>query len=68
MEWRWQYVFPQEGRWKNAKIGEEGPHHADELPDQKAVREACFQNGSDQARQYHTFPPFFRHAAFGKRV
>lgn len=23
-EWRWQWVFPQENRWKNTKTGEEG--------------------------------------------
>jgi integron integrase len=23
-EWRWQWVFPQENRWKNARAGEEG--------------------------------------------
>lgn len=26
-EWRWQWVFPQENRWKNTKTGEEGRHH-----------------------------------------
>jgi integrase len=29
-EWRWQWVFPQEYRWKNTKTGEEGRHHMDE--------------------------------------
>ena len=23
-DWRWQWVFPQENRWKNGKTGEEG--------------------------------------------
>ena len=23
-DWRWQWVFPQENRWKNAKTGEQG--------------------------------------------
>jgi len=39
-EWRWQWVFPQENRWKNAKTGEEGRHHVDESLVQKAVRDA----------------------------
>jgi serine/threonine protein kinase len=26
-EWRWQWVFPQENRWKNPKTLEEGRHH-----------------------------------------
>jgi len=29
-EWRWQWIFPQENRWRNAKTGEEGRHHMDE--------------------------------------
>jgi len=29
-DWRWQWVFPQEHRWKNGKTGEEGRHHVDE--------------------------------------
>jgi len=26
-EWAWQFVFPQEHRWVNAKTGEQGRHH-----------------------------------------
>lgn len=29
-EWRWQWAFPQETRWKNTKTGEEGRHHTHE--------------------------------------
>jgi integrase len=29
-EWRWQWVFPQENRWKNTKTGEQGRHHVHE--------------------------------------
>jgi integrase len=29
-EWRWQWVFPQENRWRNADTREEGRHHIDE--------------------------------------
>ncbi|MGQ9485535.1 MAG: tyrosine-type recombinase/integrase, partial [Desulfosoma sp.] len=39
-EWRWQWVFPQENRWKNQKTGEEGPHHVHESIIQKAVNGA----------------------------
>ena len=39
-EWRWQWVFPQENRWKNSKTGEMGRHHVDESLVQKAVRRA----------------------------
>jgi integron integrase len=31
-DWRWQWVFPQEHRWRNAVTGEEGRHHVDESP------------------------------------
>lgn len=29
-DWRRQWVFPQENRWKNTKTGEQGRHHVDE--------------------------------------
>lgn len=29
-EWRCQWVFPQENRWKNTKTGEQGRHHVHE--------------------------------------
>jgi hypothetical protein len=37
---RWQWVFPQENRWKNTKTGEEGRHHVHETILQRAVKEA----------------------------
>ncbi len=37
-DWRWQWVFPQENRWKNSGAGEEGRHHVDESILQKAFR------------------------------
>lgn len=39
-DWRWQWVFPQEKRWKNTKTGEEGRHHTHETILQRAVKEA----------------------------
>jgi integrase len=39
-EWRWQWVFPQEHRWKNPRTREQGRHHTDESIIQKAVYEA----------------------------
>jgi len=29
-DYRWQWVFPQENRWKNTKNSEEAPHHVEE--------------------------------------
>lgn len=39
-EWRWQWVFPQENRWRNSRTGEEGRHHVDESILQKAFKQA----------------------------
>lgn len=54
-EWRWQWVFPQENRWKNTKTGEEGRHHVDESLVQKAVREAVTRAGLTKRATCHTF-------------
>jgi integron integrase len=44
-EWRWQWVFPQERRWKNHKTGEEGRHHLHETILQRAVKIAANKAG-----------------------
>jgi len=31
-DWRWQWVFPQESRWRNRETGEQGRHHVHEGP------------------------------------
>jgi integrase len=54
-EWRWQWVFPQENRWRNTKTGEEGRHHVDESLVQKAVREAVARAGLTKRATCHTF-------------
>lgn len=54
-EWRWQWVFPQEYRWKNAKTAEQGRHHVDESLVQKAVREAVIRAGLTKRATCHTF-------------
>jgi integron integrase len=54
-EWRWQWVFPQEHRWKNAKTGEEGRHHMDESLIQKAVKAAVFHAQLTKRATCHTF-------------
>ncbi len=54
-EWRWQWVFPQENRWKNAKTGEQGRHHVDESLVQKAVRQAVTAAGLTKRATCHTF-------------
>jgi len=54
-EWRRQWVFPQENRWRNAKTGEEGRHHVDESLVQKAVRTAVARAGLIKRATCHTF-------------
>ncbi len=53
-EWRWQWAFPQENRWKNTKTGE-GRHHIDESLVQKAVRDAVGRAGLTKRATCHTF-------------
>jgi integron integrase len=54
-EWRWQWVFPQENRWKNPKTGEEGRHHVHESIIQKAVNAAVKKAGLAKRATCHTF-------------
>jgi len=54
-EWRWQWVFPQEHRWKNTKTGEEGRHHVHESIIQKAVAAAVRKAGLVKRITCHTF-------------
>jgi integron integrase len=54
-DWRWQWVFPQENRWRNTKTGEQGRHHTDESLVQKAVREAVNKAGLTKRATCHTF-------------
>jgi len=54
-EWRWQWVFPQENRWKNIKTGEEGRHHVHESIIQKAVNGAVIKAGLAKRATCHTF-------------
>jgi len=54
-EWRWQWVFPQESRWKNTKIGQEGRHHVHETILQRVVRDAVLKAGIVKHAVCHTF-------------
>ena len=54
-DWRWQWVFPQENRWKNPKIGEEGRHHVHETLLQRAVKEAVRKANVVKHVSCHTF-------------
>ena len=54
-DWRWQWVFPQEKRWKNPKTSEQGRHHADESLVQKAVKDAVMKARFMKRATCHTF-------------
>jgi integrase len=54
-DWRWQWVFPQENRWKNTKTGEEGRHHTHETILQRAVKEAASNAGGIKRVGCHAF-------------
>jgi integron integrase len=54
-DWRWQWVFPQENRWRNTTTGEQGRHHVDESLVQKAVRDAVSRAGLTKRATCHTF-------------
>lgn len=47
MDWRWQWVFPQETRWINPRTGEQGRHHVDE-----SILQKSFKNAVIKARIY----------------
>jgi integron integrase len=53
-DWRWQWVFPQEGRWKNARTGEQGRHHLHETILQRAVKDAATRAGVVKRAGCHT--------------
>jgi site-specific recombinase XerC len=54
-DWRWQWVFPQERRWKNARTGEEGRHHVHETILQRFVKDAVRRAGVVKHAGCHTF-------------
>ena len=55
MEWGWQWVFPQQHRWRDPNTGEEGRHHMDPSIMQKAMRRAVIASGITTPATPHTF-------------
>ncbi|OHB81076.1 MAG: integrase [Planctomycetes bacterium RBG_16_64_10] len=54
-EWCWQFVFPQEHRWRNTQTGEQGRHQLHESLVQKAVRQAARKAKLSKRVTSHTF-------------
>ena len=53
-EWGWQFLFPQERRWVNARTGEQGRHHADPSILQRVVKAAAGGTGIAKHATCHT--------------
>jgi integron integrase len=54
-DWRWQWVFPQQRRWRDLQTGHQGRHHMDASIIQRAVKEAVRQAGLTKRATCHTF-------------
>ena len=54
-EWAWQWVFPQQNRWRDRESGAQGRHHLDPSVVQKAVKWAVLEAGVTKAASCHTF-------------
>jgi len=54
-DWPWQWVFPQDRRWKDPKTGNQGRFHMDESTMQRAVHEAVLKAGLTKRASCHTF-------------
>lgn len=53
-EWAWQWVFPQQRRWKNTRTGEQGRHHVHDTILQRAVKDAVRRAGIEKPAGCHT--------------
>jgi len=53
-EWRWQWVFPQQHRWRDPKTGAQGRHHVHETIVQRAFRDAVGRAGVTKRASCHT--------------
>ena len=53
-EWRWQWVFPQQRRWRNRESGEQGRHHLHETIVQRAVTAGVRRAGIAKHATCHT--------------
>lgn len=54
-DWGWQWVFPQERRWRDRETGKQGRYHMDASLLQRAVHEAALRAGITKRASCHTF-------------
>ena len=55
IDWSWQWVFPQERRWKDPVNENQGRYHIDATIMQRAVHEAVYKAGIPKRVSCHTF-------------
>ncbi len=55
VEWGWQWIFPQQRRWRDATSRQQGRHHLDPSLIQKVVRRAVLASGIQKSATPHTF-------------
>jgi integron integrase len=53
-EWAWQWVFPQQTRWRDPRTGEQGRYHVHETLVQRAVKDAARRTGIPKKVTCHT--------------
>ena len=53
-EWTWQWVFPQEKRWVDAKTGKQGRHYMDQSLLQKAFKYSLKASNINKLASPHT--------------
>jgi integron integrase len=54
-DWRWQWVFPQQHRWREMRTGNQGRHHVHPTVLQRAVKQAVRHAGVMKNVGCHTF-------------
>ncbi|HAP44592.1 MAG TPA: integron integrase [Spirochaetaceae bacterium] len=53
--WLWQWIFPQDRRWKDTVTGLQGRHHMDESIMQRSIHEAVIKAGIEKRASCHSF-------------
>jgi integron integrase len=53
-QWGWQWVFPQQRRWRDPSTGQQGRHHMHETIVQRSVKEAVQRAGIAKHASSHT--------------
>lgn len=67
-QWCWQFVFPQQRRWRNSKTGEQGRLHIDESLFSRSLKAAVRKTGLTKRVTSHTYSSFLCDAPAGGRL